>query len=79
MSTIIRLKVMVQTVQMPSITTISTMQSTFSNITILQKMKKDNSIKIYQKMFQKNPITDFKYSIPHSHPVPVSPFFLDKC
>ena len=73
---------MVQTVQihtygMPSITTISNKQIAFSNITILQKMKQDNSIKTYRKMFQKNPITDFKYSIPHSLPIPVPPFCLE--
>ena len=68
---------MVQTIQMPSITTITTKQFTFSNITILQKMKQDNSIKIYRKIFQKNPITDFKYSIPHSLPITVSPFCLE--
>ena len=68
---------MVQTVRLPSITNITTKQITFYNITILQKMKQDNSIKTYRKIFQKNPITDFKYSIPHFLPIPVSPFCLE--
>lgn len=47
------------------------------NYTILQKMKTDNSIRTFRKIFRENPITDFCYRIPHSLPIPVSPFSLD--
>ena len=54
-----------------------------SNLTILQKLKADNSIRTFRKMFQKNPNEEYHYDIPHTlplpaEPLPVSYFCLDK-
>jgi hypothetical protein len=55
---------------------IKTKEISSSNKTILQKMKEDNSIRTYRKVFNKNPIKDYHYSVPHSLPIPVSSFNL---
>ena len=51
-------------------------KKTFNNLTILQKLKEDNSIRLFKKKEQPN--IDFQYRAPYSVPLSISLFCLDK-
>ena len=48
-----------------------------NNLTILQKLKEDNSNRNYRKMFRKTPSKEYHYDIPHTLPLPVEPLTLE--
>jgi hypothetical protein len=52
-------------------------KKTFNNLTILQKLKEDNSIRNLRKLFIKTPTKEYHYDIPHTLPLQVEPLTLD--
>jgi hypothetical protein len=52
-------------------------KKTVTNITILQKLKADNSIRNCRKLIIKSPKKEHHYDIPRTLPLPVEPLTLE--
>ena len=48
-----------------------------TNLTILQKLKADNSSQTFRKLIIKSPKKEYHYDIPHTLPLPVEPLTLE--